>query len=395
MQHYALPAGRPSMEARLNPQQPAGKFSPAHFLTRLALSLVAIFVSLLLLEAGTRVFNPQDLAYWDSRPFRRIAATSPHFIENIPNTRARFIGVPVRINSMGLRGDEIAVPKSPNSIRVLAVGDSITFGYGVPVEQTYSKVLEKQLNETAREGIRYEVLNAGTLGGSLGDYLHFLNQKAEVLQPDVVIIGLTLNDILVYSEAGDVSEAGAEWHGDHQPLARRASQFLLRHSQLYMLCYSRMKASLYALGAIDMNKVQGSNYVALAPPSRYQAEAWQSSEAMLSRIVAFCREHGYRLVVVVFPMQMQISPAELQFYREKYHLQLGDGALSGEPQQRLRQYAAMAGITLVDALPAFRKYDARELFLSNKMIPSDPTHPSAKGHQIIADEILRVLAPSD
>ena len=316
-------------------------------------------------------------------------------MENIPYGTARFVGVPVTINSDGLRGEEISTPKPPHTTRLVAVGDSITFGYGIPVEDTYAKVLEKRLNANASALMRYEVLNGGTLGGSLGDYLHFLNQKAERLQPDVVLIGVSLNDILVYSAEGGVSEADAQWQGEHLPLARRLSHFLLRHSQLYMLSYSRLKSFLYDFGALDINKVQGSNFVALSPASAYQTQAWTSSLEMLSRIAALCRERGYRLIVVVFPMQMQMSAADLRFYREKYHLKLSDQTLSGDPQRRLKEFAKATGVTLVDLLPVYRAYDSKDLYLRNKLIPFDPSHPSVKGNKIAAEEIFGVLKHPD
>ena len=360
-------------------------------LAHLGISFVSVCATLLFLEVGIRIVHPQDLEYWDSRSFRRIKSTSPHFVENIPNTSANFLGVPVRINRLGLREDEIATPKPLHTLRVVVVGDSVTFGYGIPVENTYAKLLEKRLNEQSSDGMRYEVLNGGTLGGSLADYLHFLTMKAELLQPDIVIVGLNLNDVFVYSESGNISEDGAEWQGARQPRLHRFSEFLLRHSHLYMFCYTRLKLSLYALGVLDMNKLQGSNFAALAPPSAYQAEAWESTLGMLSRIAAFCWEHGYRLVVVVFPMQMQMSPAELKFYREKYRLQLGDGALTGEPQRRLREFAAATCMSLLDLLPVYRTYNSQDLYLRNNMIRSDPNHPSVKGNQVAADEIFRVL----
>jgi hypothetical protein len=202
---------------------------------------------------------------------------------------------------------------------------------------------------------------------------------------------MSLNDILLYSEEGGVSEVGAEWQGTHQPQAHRFNKFLLRHSHLYMFCYARLKSALYASGILDINKIQGSNFSALAPPSPYQAEAWESTLRMLSRIVAFCLDHNLRLLVVVFPMQMQMSPAELEFYREKYHVQIGDGALIGEPQRRLREFATMSGVTLVDLLPVYRTYNSRDLYLRTERIPSDPAHPSIKGNRVAADEIFRIL----
>ena len=90
-------------------------------------------------------------------------------------------------------------------------------------------------------------------------------------------------------------------------------------------------------------------------------------------------------------MQMQLSPSDLHFYRERYHLRLGDEALSGEPQKRLREFANMSNISLVDLLPAYRAHLSEQLYLHNRLVPSDPSHPSIRGHEIAADEILAPL----
>jgi hypothetical protein len=171
------------------------------------------------------------------------------------------------------------------------------------------------------------------------------------------------------------------------PVARRFSHVLLRHPQLYIFCYARLKSFLYGSGILDINKVRGLSFQALSPPNEYQERAWESSLGMLSKIRGFCREHRYQLVVVVFPMQMQLSADELQYYREKYHLRLSDEALAGEPQRRLREYAQATGMRLVDLLPAFRRCVPGELYMRNDMILSDPTHPSVKGNQVAAHEI--------
>jgi lysophospholipase L1-like esterase len=363
------------------------------FLTNLGFIVLSVCATLTVLEIAVRIVKPQDPEFWDSRSFRRIQSTAPHYIENIPHGHANFIGVQVTINSNGLRGEEISIPKPPNSARIVVVGDSVTFGYGIPLESTYVKVLERLLNKNAVGKTKYEVLNGGTLGGSLSDYDHFLVDKAETLQPDMILIGLSLNDILVYSESGAISETGAEWHGHSVRWSRRPSRFLLRHSQLYMFCYSQLKSALYSTGITDVNKARGLNFVTLTPASTYQKEAWESSLRMLTKIVAFCRKRGYKIGVAVFPMQMQLSPRELQFYHDKYHLNLGPDALSGEPQRKLREFATDMDITMVDLLPVYRASNPEELYLRNALIHADPNHPSVKGNQIAADEIFRVVKP--
>src|SRR4051812_34877583 len=49
---------------------------------------------------------------------------------------------PVHINSRGTRGPEFAVPKPANTFRILSLGDSRTFGWGLTEDETYTKRLE-------------------------------------------------------------------------------------------------------------------------------------------------------------------------------------------------------------------------------------------------------------
>ena len=338
-----------------------------------------------------RIFAPQNPDFWDSTAIRRYQTAPPHFVENIPNAHANYTGVPISINSLGLRGDEVAIPKPTGTFRILGVGDSITFGHGVRLEDTFLKVLERRLNENAKEVIHYEVLNAGSPGGGLGDYDRFLETKAAQLQPDMVLVGLALNDILIYREGDSLSVADAAWEGTRLTFAREVSRFFLRHSHLYMFCFSRLKALLYRKGVLDINELQGQNFLALDPPSPHQAKAWESTFRMLSRIAAFCRDKKYRLAVVVFPLQMQLSPEQMRFYRDNYHLSLGDETLSGDPQKRLLDFAATSGIQMVDLMPAFRAGNPGNLFLRNRMVPSDPTHFSVAGHRVAAKAMLDAL----
>jgi hypothetical protein len=359
---------------------------------RSAIAVLSVFLALSLLEVSIRIFKPRELEFWDSSSFRRLRVLPPHFVENIPNGRATFIGVPVAINSYGLRGGEVAIPKPPHTSRILVVGDSITFGYGVREEDTYPQALERLLNaNTSDSGDRYEVLNGGTLGGSLSDYHHFLTEKARVLQPSIVVVGLALNDILVYDKSDSISEFGSKWQGKQLPVLRRCSRLLLRHSALYFYCFARLKSFLYGSSILNINEVRGPDFVALAPTSPYQEHAWESSFEMLSRISEFCRQRGYRFVLVVFPMQMQLSQVQLQFYRQRYHLELSDDAVSGAPQHKLTEFAARTGIELVDLLPAYREHESEDLYLHNEMILADPTHPSKRGDHLAAEQICHKL----
>ena len=76
-----------------------------------------------------------------------------------PNRSAFLMGVPISIDSAGLRDREFPREKPPGVYRIVWLGDSTTLGWGVPLDGTAPKILERELNATGHG--RFEVLNAG------------------------------------------------------------------------------------------------------------------------------------------------------------------------------------------------------------------------------------------
>ena len=83
-----------------------------------------------------------------------------------------------RINSDGFRDRRYARPKPTSVFRVLVLGDSITFGYGVEQAESYPKLLESELAEVARS-VPVEVLNLGVGGYNPYNELERLNDYHE------------------------------------------------------------------------------------------------------------------------------------------------------------------------------------------------------------------------
>src|SRR5207344_2701442 len=92
---------------------------------------------------------------------------------------------------LGLRGPEVTA-KRPGELRILALGDSFTYGYGVQDAETYPAVLEALLRERGHD---VSVLNAGVPGYSTDQsYAYFLGAGLD-LEPDVVIVGIHCSDV--------------------------------------------------------------------------------------------------------------------------------------------------------------------------------------------------------
>jgi lysophospholipase L1-like esterase len=85
-------------------------------------------------------------------------------------------------NSWGMRGDE---PRESPRPRILAVGDSNTFGYGVEDDETWPAQLDRRLAEA---GHPRPVLNLSTVGFMIDDQLRYLEATLPAYRPDIVIL---------------------------------------------------------------------------------------------------------------------------------------------------------------------------------------------------------------
>jgi hypothetical protein len=101
--------------------------------------------------------------------------------------------VTVRTNELGLRGEPAAPAKTAGTFRVLVVGDSFAFGFGVEDEESFPALLETRLDTRFERPV--EVLNAGVPGWSTDHYLLFLRTRGFALEPDLVVLAIMENDV--------------------------------------------------------------------------------------------------------------------------------------------------------------------------------------------------------
>jgi hypothetical protein len=99
----------------------------------------------------------------------------------------------VKFNSKGLRDREFEYEKPESIIRILVLGDSFTYGYGVENKEAYPKVLERILKQHNKNNI--EVLNAGVSGWGTWQEKEFLKTTGIKYEPDIILVGYYLNDV--------------------------------------------------------------------------------------------------------------------------------------------------------------------------------------------------------
>lgn len=114
------------------------------------------------------------------------------FAQNNGDFRVR-----VRINDLGLRDD---VPAAAANGQVWAVGNSMTFGWGVEADQAYAKVAERALGRG--------VYNVASPGADVIGYENLIKRMPAGVRPAAVIVGLVLeNDLADYAAESQAAAA--------------------------------------------------------------------------------------------------------------------------------------------------------------------------------------------
>jgi lysophospholipase L1-like esterase len=159
---------------------------------RLALAAVTLlgWVALVgLAELAARVWFPE----WG--PIRAERARLWGYDEQLgwahaPSSQGRFthpdFSVEVTINARGLRDDEYPTERT-NKRRMLVLGDSYAWGFGVELRERFSEQLERRHSE-------WEIINAAVSGYGTGQEYLYLDERGIIFRPDVVLLLVCEND---------------------------------------------------------------------------------------------------------------------------------------------------------------------------------------------------------
>lgn len=248
--------------------------------------LISVAIFLVALEVLTRTVIDDgmnfDLEMWKyARQIKRVSPIAGLGHDHRPNTSGRLMGVDVAINSFGLRDREFETDKPQGVVRILMLGDSVTFGWGVAAEDTVAKKLERRLNAEP-QGPPVEVINAGV--GNYDTVMEVLSfiERDSILKPDIVVLNYFINDA--------------------EPVPARRNISLLEHSY----------AAVYFMGRLDILRRQyfdkGDWKEYYAGLYKEDSEGWRQARLAFDRLAKFCREHGMQLMIVNYPELHQLDP---------------------------------------------------------------------------------------
>lgn len=258
-------------------------------------------------------------------------------------------------NSLGLRDEEHPPAKPSGEYRVLALGDSFTMSQGAPLDDAWTRVLERTLNSVERTR-RVRVLCAGVPGSDPVFGLRLLEERLLVYSPDLVLMvanASDVEDIVVRGGFERFSQDGAVQFREGP-----AWEVLFAHSHLVRFVVRRY-------GGRDDLLLQRDER------ERREAEAGDVLVQSARRLSELARHHGFEPMVVLHPMSFEVHAAETSTGR-LWRLQIGERI-------------AAQGVPVLDLLPLFRDRTSPES-IPEHFWPIDH-HCTPRGYRIFAEGV--------
>ncbi len=333
-----------------------------------ALILLLGIAPILLLEGGLR------LAGWPTQRVRTLGKLINHdpevFAASVgmfkPNAASRVAWPPelaydVRINSLGLRGAEVGRAPTPGRVRVLALGDSMTFGFYLEEDETWPAQLEQRLRAAGRD---VEVINAGVGGYGIPSETRFLEERGLGLDPDIVVLAFCANDIRDLDRPHQTYEGQKRALGSGGKGPLREAAYRTASYELFLRWKVWSKRYRQKLRGEEPHPLSSFDV-----PEERLPVLWADYGRWLDRMQALLAERDIPLAVVYIP--------------DAYKLAHGVPATD---EARLRAAAEERGIWFGSPLAAFEPLPVEETF----HVPIDP-HIGPRGAALLADAVGDLL----
>jgi hypothetical protein len=344
----------------------------------------------------SRLYNEYDpLLGWRKKPGARVTY------------RRREYTVEVVVNSLGLRDPERGYQAPPGTLRVLTLGDSFLEGYTVPLEQTVTQVLEREL---AAARCPAQVINGGTQAYSTDQEYLFYRSEGVKYAPQVVALFFYYNDVVyndrqeyfqtpkpIFEMGGgalrlhrypvkpwEPAQAASDVPAVEQPEGGSASLEWLRDRLWYGA--PRAYNALARLGlwpAMQKVPIRLELRVYERRKEPLIEDAWAKTQAILRGLAGEVKDHGAQLLVVGIPSRFEVDDRSWNLTRALYGVDEGVWD-RGQVMARLREITSREQIAFLDLTgplraskePAYFTYDG---------------HWTAQGHQTAALALLEAL----
>jgi lysophospholipase L1-like esterase len=306
--------------------------------------LLSTLLVLLAVEWGLRVFNPFGVEFFHVLPYHMQGMVDdPRLGYRHPVSVTYTLGAnEVTLNAHGLRDDEVPYDKPVGEKRILVLGDSVAFGWGVAQGETFSDRMEPLLAE--QTGDRWQVINAGVNGYNTQQEATFLRIEGMRYSPDYVLLVYVSNDV---DPVFDPNETTWRRYPSWPPSLPEAINRLRQLSYLFQTTHlfvrmEKMDVARAAAASIDNDALSRRDVRSMTDQPR-----WAKSKMALLDIARQCQQAGIPFLVGLYSsLDGGFDPAFVSELREQgidaIHLQ---PAWRGVPE-------SLAHVSRIDSHPS-------------------------------------------
>jgi lysophospholipase L1-like esterase len=206
----------------------------------------------------------------------------------------------VRINDKGLRDRPHSYERQNNTERILVLGDSFAWGYGIDESERFSQLLEKSLDT--------EVINAGVSGYSTDQELLWYQNEGIKYETDLVILVVAGNDVgdnqrqlvnRVYYKPSFVFEEGRlVATGYPVPKTSLQGRFMYSLSQRSALAYFLIQRYFDLLSSYSQTKANTNHPNMLVFGEGTKSEPFKLTIALIDEIKNMAESRNAKFMIV-------------------------------------------------------------------------------------------------
>lgn len=307
-----------------------------------------------------------DTVERDPRAFCKSTAKGRRFVPDthavIHNHMTSHRDIKMDINSNGFRGEEIPKEKKDGEIRILVMGDSITCGDTLPIEEIFVTKVGKTLND-GKQKKTIRVINGGLGDIGLEEEVDILMEQGLAVKPDIVLFFFYTNDSRPpWSFTENIGQRG--WLRKHSVLAETI------YKNIKFRQWLREQGPEKFAWTEEVTRLDWANdraaFRKLADTAKYewgagwQEDSWASVRDDFGRVKTLSEKYKFKVAIVAYPVAFQVYANFVDDY----------------PQRKLEEIANSLDFKYHDLLPLLRNHNKQKLFF-------DHCHPLAVTNDLV------------
>lgn len=326
--------------------------------------MLSVLLSLFLLELAVRAFyqfkfSPRGKANLPAPKTYRLSENKHLLYELLPDSKVKIQGKEFAINAFGFRDKKYRIRKV-NDTRIIFLGDSVTYGWRVALEETYHKQIEKLLND---RGYDVDVMGMGIPGYNTIQEYYLLKETVLDFKPDMLILQISPNDfertvsVRTFHEGRKLTLVPYQDYSIPFVIKKtKFTYFLMRNFDLFKLINLRLHWFI--------NK-KDPDYTARDVFMLGEEDSFR----YLGMIKKLLDREGIRFAVVIFPFQSR-----------------GDTDSFASLHERIHQELEKMQVPFIDLFNELNAEGIGDIWIERR-------HPNEHGHRIASLAVLKFLEP--